>query len=125
MDPLKRHLAVVRRHNKALDCFSSDFRVPIRLVSGELSHVTRDGGTALDGSSTFTLPAGAVPLECWEPAHAPWLLGECIKLGHDPDTGPSHPCPHCLQVRGSNGQTLWLWVDGDMIGTAQLRKRRP
>ncbi len=119
-DDLKRHLAAIEQHNRPLDCFSRDYRLPVRLADGTLSFVTRNGGTALCGSPTFTLPEGATPLLCWEPAYAPWLPPGDIVPGHDSETGPTHPCPHCLQVRGTEGQEVWVWVDGKLVGSSYL-----
>ncbi len=121
-DDLKRHLTMVEQHNELLDCFSSDYRLPVRLVDGELSFVNRNGGTSLDGSPTFTLPEGAQPLLCWEPADTPWLPEGDIVVGHDSDTGPTHPCPHCLQVRGTIGQEAWVWIDGKLVGSTVLQE---
>jgi len=117
---LAEHLADIRQHNAPLDGFNDDYRVPIRLRGGKLSFVTRNGGTALCGSATFTLPAGATPLVCWEPAAAPWLPDGDIVPGHDPEVGPTHPCPHCLQVRGTEGQEAWVFVDGKLVGSSYL-----
>ena len=122
-EALKRHLAALEQHNRALDCFSRDYRMPISLADGSLSFVVRNGGTALCGSPTFTLPEGAQPLLCWEPVHGPWGAGDVVP-GHDTDTGPTHPCPHCLQLRGTHGQEVWVWVDGRLVGSSTLQRRQ-
>lgn len=116
-------LATIEEHNRSHDCFSNEYRLPIRLQDGTLSYVCRNGSTALDGAPTFVLPDGAIPLVCWEPAVAPWLPmdSQLITLDHSLNTGPTHPCPHCLQLRGTNGQMVWVWVDGELVGTILLQ----